>query len=143
MAVYKTIQSKQIIMGKLSHGSDLLGELTDICHKEKIVLGTVTAIGAVQKACIGYYDQARYQYRFSEIDKHLEIASLSGNISLRDGKPMVHAHVILSDDQCVCFAGHLAAGTIVFACEFTITACEGPAFLREHDDPTGLPLWKL
>lgn len=143
MAVYKTIESKQIIMGKLSHGGDLLGELTDVCQKENIVLGTVQAIGAVQKATIGYYDQDQRQYQFVELNKHLEIASLSGNISLRDGKPMVHAHVTLSDDKYTCFAGHLAPGTIVFACEFIITVCAGSAFNREHDEETGLPLWNF
>lgn len=143
MAIYKTIESKQILMGKLSHGGDLLEELTEICHKENIVLGTVRAIGAVQKARIGYYDQDRREYQFTEINKHLEIASLSGNISLRDDKPMVHAHMTLSDDKYACFAGHLAAGTIIFACEFSITTCDGPAFLREYDQQTGLPLWNF
>ena len=141
MAEYKTIEPKNIIMGKLSHGSDLLGELTAVCEKEKLTLGTVEAIGAVQRACIGYYDQHQHQYQFTEINKDLEIASLIGNISLRDGKPMVHAHVTLADENGVCLAGHLAEGTIIFACEFVITVCEGPGFVRKHDAQTGLPLW--
>ena len=140
MAVYKTIESTQIMMGKLSHGADLLEELTAVCEKESVSLGTVHAIGAVQKACIGYYNQDSRAYQFTELNRHLEIVSLIGNISLRDGKPMVHAHVSLSDDQNVCCGGHLCPGTVVFACEFVITVCRGPDFVRTFDEQTGLPL---
>ena len=140
MSVYKTIESKRLIMGKLSHGGDLLEELTDVCKNENVVLGTIEAIGAVQKACIGYYNQQERKYQFTEIKKHLEIASLIGNISVHDGKPMVHAHVTFSDDESACYAGHLAAGTTIFACEFVIAECEGPSFIRDYDEETGLPL---
>ena len=143
MAVYETIEPVRMVMGKLSFGGDLLEELTSVCEKENITLGTVEAIGAVQKGCIGYYDQDEKKYQFTEFDKHLEIANLIGNISTRDGKPMVHAHVTFSDDESSCLAGHLAAGTIVFACEFVITECKGPSFVRDLDEQTGLPLWKF
>ena len=143
MAVYKTIESRRLVMGKLSFGGDLLEELTDVCEKENVLLGTVEAIGAVQKGCIGYYNQDEKKYQFVEFDKHLEIASLIGNISIRDGKAMVHAHVTFSDDEGVCYAGHLSGGTIVFACEFIITVCNGPGFVRDVDEETGLPLWKF
>ena len=143
MSVYKTVEFKRLIMGKLSHGGDLLEELTDVCKKENVVLGTIEAIGAVQKACIGYYNQQERKYQFTEIKKNLEIVSLMGNISVRDDKPMVHAHVTFSDDKSACYAGHLAAGTTIYACEFVISECEGPSFIRDYDEETGLPLWKF
>ncbi len=141
--LYKTIQPNRVVMGKLPHGGDLLKELTLVCEEEKVSLGTIAAIGAVQKANIGFYDQQERTYRFTEFDRPLEIAALTGNISMRDGKPMVHAHLTLADDKSACFAGHLGPGTTVFACEFVITACDGPAFVREYDEQTGLPLWTL
>ena len=72
MSVYKTVEFKRLIMGKLSHGGDLLEELTDVCKKENVVLGTLEAIGAVQKVCIGYYNQQERKYQFTEIKKNLE-----------------------------------------------------------------------
>jgi predicted DNA-binding protein with PD1-like motif len=56
---------------------------------------------------------------------------------------MVHAHVTFSDDEGVCYAGHLSGGTIIFACEFIITVCRGASFVRDLDEQTGLPLWKF
>ena len=143
MAVYNKTQQKQIFMGKLDYGSDLLEGLAAICQKEDIYLGRVEAIGAVQKARLAYYDQKEREYCFFKIDKHLEIASLLGNISIRDGKPMVHAHSTLADKDGHAYGGHLAPGTIVFACEFVITAYDGPEFVRDYDEETGLPLWRI
>ena len=62
-------------------------------------------------------------------------------ISLRDGEPVVHAHITLSDQQTRAFGGHLAPGTIVFACEFIIHIFEGAKMERGFDEQTGLPLW--
>lgn len=143
MAVYKPAESKHIFIGKLDHGADLLEELTNICKEKNINLGKVEALGAVQKVNLGYYDQTKKQYNFFEIDKHLEITNLIGNISLKDGQPMVHAHITVSDSEGKAFGGHLAPGTIVFACEFIITVLDGPKLTRDHDEVTGLPLWKM
>ena len=143
MAVYNKIQQKQMFVGKLDYGGDLLEQLTAVCQKENISLGKVEAIGAVQKAKIGYYNQKTREYQFTEIDKDLEITNLTGNISLRDNKPMVHAHITLADEDGRAFGGHLAQGTIVFACEFIIQTFAGPAYRRTHDEDTGLPLWDI
>ena len=73
----------------------------------------------------------------------MEIAQLSGNVLLKDGKPFVHAHITLVDDEGNTQGGHLGDGTVVFACEFILQLFKGPEFNREHDEQTGLPLWSL
>lgn len=137
------VNPKEMFMGKLQYGTDLLEELTTICKEKDIRLGRIEAIGAVQKACIGYYDQDNHTYGFHTIDQPLEIANLTGNISLKDGSPFVHAHVTLADDAGNAFGGHLAPGTIVFACEWVIEAFDGTPLERSFDAETGLPLWKM
>jgi predicted DNA-binding protein with PD1-like motif len=143
MAEYNQAEAKHIFIGKLEHGADLLEELTAICKEKDIHLGKVEALGAVQKARLGYYNQDAKEYSFFELNKNLEITSLIGNISLRDGQPMVHAHITVSDSDGKAFGGHLAPGTIVFACEFVITTLDGPQLTRDHDEQTALPLWKM
>jgi len=131
------------IMGRLPKGSDLLGALTDICQRSGIHLGGVRAIGAVTRARVGYYDQAARVYNFLELNQDLEILALMGNISLKDGKPFVHAHLTLGDDQGRAFGGHLAEGCEVFACEFEIEQYQGEKALeRGWDQETGLMLWE-
>jgi len=143
MAIYNEIKLVKTFIGKLQFGGDLLEELTSICEENDIRLGRVEALGAVKKGRIGFYDQQAREYNFLEIGKPLEITKLIGNISLRDGKPMVHAHVTLSDSQGNAYGGHLAPGTIVFACEFIMNSYDGPDHIRDYDEQTGLPLWKI
>jgi hypothetical protein len=130
------------IMGRLPKGADLLGALEEQCRTHQITLGEVRAIGAVARARLGYYNQARRQYEFIDLDRPLEILTLTGNVSLKDGKPMVHAHVTLADEEGRAFGGHLAEGAPVFACEFVIQECRSPqVFRRALDQETGLFLW--
>ena len=137
----KKVEKHSVYMGRLSHGADLLEELNRLFWESNIECGRVEAIGAVQRACLGYYDQTRREYKFNTIDAPLEILKLSGNVSIKDGKPMVHAHITLADENGRAFGGHLGPGTIIFACECIIEAFEGPTFQRIHDEQTGLPLW--
>jgi len=143
MAAYNELKPVKTFMGKLEHDADLIGELTKLCLGNRIKLGTVEALGAVKKARIGYYDQDKKKYNFLEIDKHLEIISLVGNVSMKDGKPIVHAHITLADKDGNAFGGHLAEGTIVFACEFYLISLDGPEYKRDYDKTTGLPLWEM
>jgi len=143
MATFEQVEYGRCFMGKLQHGADLLEELTSVCRTDDIVLGRVEALGAVTKARIGYYNQSTREYQFLEFDHPLEIAKLVGNISTKDGEPMVHAHVTLTDDRGHACGGHLATGTQVFACEFVIQELTGPPFDRSFDEETGLPLWKM
>jgi len=121
----------------------LLEELTNICTVRGVTLGRIEAIGAVQKACIGFYDQEEGEYKVRTLDRPLEILQLVGNVSLKDGKLFVHAHVTLADETGRSHGGHLVAGTTVFACEFVLEAFDGPTFDRRPDEDTGLPLWAL
>lgn len=143
MTVAKDVRQKEIIMGKLQHGSDLLEEFTQLAEDKNIRLGRIEAIGAVQKACIGYYHQDRQEYRFIELNQPLEIVSLTGNISIKEGRPIVHSHIALADNSGALHGGHLAPGTIVFACEYIIEIYDGPTFERSFDPETGLPLWNI
>ena len=140
---YVEVTPKETIMGRLTHAADLLTELTQVCRERSVFVGRVEAIGAVQTACVGFYDQAARSYSFQTIDRPMEIVGLKGNVSLKDGEPFVHAHISLVDSDGQCYGGHLAEGTTVFACEFVIAAFDGPVFDRQPDEPTGLALWSL
>jgi uncharacterized protein len=135
------VTTANTFMGRLDHDADLLEALTAICIKENIQLGRLEAIGAVKKAALGYYDQKQKKYEYFEINRHLEILNLTGNISMKDGKPFVHAHVTLADEKGRAFGGHLIPGTSIFACEAIIQAFDGPQLHRKTEPVTGLPLW--
>jgi predicted DNA-binding protein with PD1-like motif len=143
MAIMKKITPGELFMGKLSYGSDLLEEMNQVCRKKNVHLGRIEALGAVQKAHLGFYNQQSHEYQFFLIDQPLEITKLVGNVSLKDGSPIVHAHITLADEKGNAYGGHLAPGTVVFACEFILQSFGGPVFERGFDEKTGLPLWTM
>ncbi len=129
-------------MGRLAKGDDLLQALEKFCQEHQITLGEVRALGAVTRARVGFYNQEERKYYFLDLEQPLEILALVGNISLKDGQPMVHAHVTLGDAAGRAFGGHLAPGTPVFACEFAVHEYQAEQILARQDDPeTGLMLW--
>jgi len=143
MANFIEVEHAGYIIGRCDHRADLLEEITSLCKVEDVKLGRLEALGAVSKARLAYYDQDAREYRFFEINKHMEITGLVGNVSLKDGQPIVHAHITLADADGCAYGGHLASGTVVFACEFCIQVLKGAQLHRGFDEQTGLPLWQM
>ncbi len=133
----------RIFIGRFRSRADLLESLTDFCVREGIRLGIFSVIGALSSARLGYYDQDAKQYvECVRLDKKLEIASCIGNISLKDSKVFVHAHITLADLQGKCHGGHLMPGAAVFAAEYYIKELTGGVLERRSDPETGLSLWE-
>lgn len=128
------------ILARLDYDSEILESITSIAEKLSIDIGAFTAIGALKSAQLGYYDQDSHQYRSIEIDHPVEIASLTGNISIRDSRPFVHAHAVLADSAGKATAGHLQKGRI-FAAELYLQELRGELLVRVHDPVTDLYLW--
>ncbi len=142
---FENPRGQNFYMGSLSHGADLLDELTDFCVKNSINTGWINVIGAVSSYTVGYYNQEAKKYqdiKSSEKETGYEIASCSGNVSVKDNNPFVHLHAVYTDSQGNAFGGHVMKGTKIFAAEFVISAFEGKGFVRSHDEQTGLFLWK-
>lgn len=131
-------------MGRLPQGADLLEALNEFCAQQNITAGEVRAIGALTKAALGFYNQQNREYEYLTLDRPLEIVSLIGDVSLKDDRPFVHAHVALGDGQGRLWGGHLAPGSDIFACEVVIVEYETTEpFERQFDQGTGLLLWPM
>ena len=102
----------RVLIGRFEFGDDLLNSLNDVCKMEKITLGFISVIGAVTRAELGYYDQAQKRYtNCIVLEKKLEIASCTGNISFKDKEIFVHAHISLADHDGTAYGGHLMPGS--------------------------------
>lgn len=139
---HQTAGIGRVVVARLTHGADLLEELTRVARENGVTLGGVNAIGAVTSARLAYYDQTAHTYGSFEVPLRLEVVSLIGNVSYRDGETFVHAHATLSDENGNCYAGHLVEGNPIFACEAVITQLVGRSLHRTFDEVTGLTLWE-
>jgi uncharacterized protein len=126
---------------RLERGSDMLEGLTEAAEKLGIEAGTVQAIGAVSELSIGYFDQARKEYRTNSFPSAYEIGSGVGNVSQKESKPFVHLHVLATGPDGSTVGGHLMPGTNVYLVEAYFRRLGGPAPVREQDDELGLAVW--
>ena len=122
-------------------GCDLLRELQKYVLAKNINLAWLSGVGAVSHANIRYYDQPKQEWIDLQFDKRLEVAGMWGNVSLLNGEPIVHVHIVLADEQGRCYGGHLADGTVVFNLEILMTTLSGPPVIRKMDAETGLTIW--
>ncbi len=115
--------------------------MEDFVRTEGINLAWISGIGAVSRATLRYYDQARHDWVDLDLDRRLEVTSLLGNVSLLNGEPIVHVHITYCDEEGHCYGGHLGHNTLVFSMEMLLTTLSGPVITRKLDPQTGLTLW--
>ena len=128
------------LVARLDHGTDIIGQITDLAKEKEIKTGFLSVMGALSRAELGYYDQVSQKYCKIQIEEPVELVSCLGNVSLRDGQPFVHAHAALSDRAGRVCGGHLNSGT-VFAAELYMQELLGMNLERVPDSITGLNLW--
>jgi predicted DNA-binding protein with PD1-like motif len=119
-------------------GDDLLECLNDLVLRNQVSAGSFTAIGAVEKATVGYFVGSG-KYSNISLQGPLEIVSLLGNVSMKEGAPFVHAHITLSDKDGKTYGGHLMPGTTVGATfELTLHSYDHIELTRKFDPDTKL-----
>ena len=130
------------VVARLEHGGDLLKQIAAVAEEHGMAAAELRAIGALQRARLAYYDQSTRQYGEFAVDRPVELISLLGNVSRRDGATAVHAHATLAGHDGSCVAGHVAPGCVVFATELILQELVGEPLQRVFDEVTGLPLWR-
>ena len=138
---FRELTAGRGFVGRLETGSDLVVEIERFCTEQGVLAGQVTVIGAVRRARYAYYEQDDHRYRELESDTHHEIVGFTGNISLKEDRPFLHAHATFADADGATVGGHLVRGCEVFAAEVMIRELAGVSLVRTHDDETGLALW--
>ena len=88
--------------------------------EQGVVAAQVTVIGAVRRAAFAYYEQDDHRYPELSSETHHEIVGFTGNVSLRDDRPFLHAHATFADASGASVGGHLLRGCEVFAAEVMI-----------------------
>jgi predicted DNA-binding protein with PD1-like motif len=123
-------------------GDDPVAGLTRFAEEQKLGASAFTAIGAFNEATLGYFDWEKKDYERIPVREQVEVLALVGDIALQDGKPKLHAHVVLGKRDGSACGGHLLAARVRPTLEVIVS--ESPAHLRrKHDPVTGLALIDL
>jgi predicted DNA-binding protein with PD1-like motif len=123
-------------------GDDVLAGIDEFARRAHVTAAHFSAIGGFSDVVLGYFDLATKQYRRIPVPEQVEVVSLSGDVALRSGEPMVHAHVVVGRADGSTLAGHLLEGHVRPTLELILV--QSPRHLRRRiDDATGLPLLDL
>ena len=123
-------------------GDEVVSGLTGFAGRHRLAASHLTAIGAFSQAVLGYFDRDRKDYRRIPVTEQVEVLSLMGDVALKDGKPALHAHVVLRKADGTAVGGHLLEARVWPTLEVILV--ESPAHLRRRHDPaSGLALIDL
>ena len=138
----------RVIVARLKPGCDLLRSLQQIVEEKGIKAAVIlSGVGLLSQAKLRncktlpddypITDQNRsYLYR----DGPLEILGISGNVSMAEGRPIVHAHLTLSyveDEKIGVLGGHMTEGCMVFGfAEVFLMELTGLEMVKNFDEET-------
>jgi len=118
----------------LATDDEAVKSLTSFAVNQRLAASHFTAIGAFSRAVVAYFDWSAKQYRHISIDEQVEVLSLMGDVTIDDGKPKVHAHVVLGKADATAHGGHLIEASVRPTLEIVVT--ETPRPLHRRFDPT-------
>ena len=120
-------------------GDEAMAELQSFARAHGLTAARFTAIGAFSDAKLGYFDRERKEFEEIDVGEQVEVLSLLGDVAVEDGKPRVHAHVVLGRSDGSALGGHLLEAHVWPTLEVVLD--ESPAHLRKRSDSeTGLAL---
>jgi uncharacterized protein len=123
-------------------GEEVVAGLQRFAEEHQVTAAHFTAVGALRDVVLGYFERERKDYKRIPLHEQVEVLSLVGNMALADGKPKLHAHVVIGKSDGSAHGGHLLEAHVWPTLEVVVV--ESPQHLRRAYDPeTGLALLDL
>ncbi len=118
----------------LDSGEEAFATLTRFANDTGISAASLTAIGAFEKATVGWFDISTKSYKKIAVDEQCEVLSAIGDVAIGDdGKASLHLHVVLGLSDGSTRGGHLLEGKVRPTLEAVMT--ETPSKLRRKKKP--------
>lgn len=120
-------------------GDEVMSGLLDLARDQSLGASHFTAIGALSDAEVGYFDPPKKDYERIRIGEQVEVLALVGDITLNQGEPMVHAHLVVASRDGTARGGHLFEAHVRPTLEVFLTESPSPLD-RRKDEASGLAL---
>ena len=120
-------------------GDEVITVLRTFATEQQLLASHFTAIGALRDVVLGFFDRDKKEYKRIPISEHVEVLSLTGDITMQDHMPQIHAHVVVGKSDGSAYGGHLLEGHVFPTAELILL--ESPKYLEcWFDLETGLAL---
>lgn len=102
---------------RIDAGEELFETLRAFAVKHDVRAGTLTGIGAVGEAELGFFVRETRTYLRRVFPGEHEVLVLVGNLSEFEGAPFPHCHLMLAGADFAAFGGHLFRAVVSVTCE--------------------------
>ena len=103
----------RVIVARVMPDEDLIDAIKVLVKNYDIKGGLINIIGAFKKFTIGYFDLNTKEYNFKTFEENVELISCMGNISYKDGEPIIHIHISVGKGDYNLIGGHLSQPSII------------------------------
>lgn len=135
-------KSGDLIALRVDRGEEIVSCVKSVCEKEHVTFGSICGIGAVGHAVFGLYHVAEKSYTSNSFDGELEMTSLIGNATEKDGQVYLHFHATFAKENGQALGGHLNEAVVSGTAEIFIRTAPG-TISRKIDPVTGLTVFDL
>jgi len=123
-------------------GDNLNEQIVVWANSNNVKSGFFHGLGGAIQVTLGFYSLAERQYHFIDIEEPLEIVSLHGNLSQKDGNLKIHAHGTVADSSFKTKGGHIKNMVTGPTLELLVTPFS-QILQRRPDDEIGLDLLEI
>ena len=122
-----------------SKGDEAFSGLMEFAEKYHVTSGHFTAIGALSRATLAWFDLQKKMYRKIPINEQVEVLSMIGDFALYQGKSALHTHMVLGHRDGRASGGHVIEAVVSPTLEVFVTV-DPVALEKKYDPETGLTL---
>lgn len=127
---------------RFESGEHLAATLIDWLTAQDIGYASMTGLGAVSGATISYWNADAQKYESHELTEQMEVVSLIGNVTIKDGKPFPHLHLTLGKRDLSVVGGHFNDAVVNPLLEVWLKTESEPVH-RTLDETCGLYVMQL
>jgi predicted DNA-binding protein with PD1-like motif len=127
---------------RFESGEAVADKLMAWLAKQRIGYASMTGLGAVKSARISYWNSATGEYEPHDLTEQMEVVSLVGNATIKEGAPFTHIHVALGKRDLSVVGGHFNDAIVHPNLEVWLRP-EAASVERTLDEACGLYLMDL
>ena len=121
-------------------GDELAKGLKDFATEHNLADVSFKAIGALASVKLAWFNPETKKYQTSaDLKEQVELLSLIGDVAKYEGKPIVHAHVVVGRSDGTTAGGRLLEASIRPTCVVFLTETT-EELIKEFDPESGLVL---
>lgn len=137
---YRRLENDIVL--RLDRGEEIIACLKDLARREKIAAADVRGIGALSETVMGCFSVDAKKFVGKEYRGDLELTTLLGSITSKDGEPYVHLHLTVADETGATYGGHAQSAVVGMTGELFIRVLPVEVD-RRFDDSLGINVFKF